>query len=113
MEAVLYSCSCKRCKNKKILDSDVVMMHLLHKEFIEKYLCWYAHEEPFVPHKTMVEMMVESTSSASNMHGVVNDNSNPYMIMVIDVMRMIQGHAGQYPIINEEPNEDAARFFYL
>jgi hypothetical protein len=24
-------------------------MHLLQKGFIEKYLCWYAHREPYVP----------------------------------------------------------------
>ena len=38
---------------------------------MEEYLCWYAHEKPFVPHETMVEMIVRSTSSTSNMHGVV------------------------------------------
>ena len=71
-------CSCKRCKNKKFLDSDDVMIHLLHKGLMEEYLCWYAHEEPFVPHETMVHRMVESTSSASNVHGVLNDNNNPF-----------------------------------
>jgi hypothetical protein len=38
--------------------------------------------------------MVESTSSVSNMHRIVNDNSNPYRNMVMDAMRMNQGHAG-------------------
>jgi len=57
-------------------------------------MCWYAHGEPFVPHETMVERMVETTSSASNMHGVVDDNSNPYRTMVMDAMRMNQGHSG-------------------
>jgi len=46
-------CPCKRCKDKKFLNPDVVMMHLLHKGFIEEYMYWYAQEEPFVPHKTM------------------------------------------------------------
>jgi hypothetical protein len=41
------------------------------KRFIEKYLCWYAHGEPYVPHDTMVEMMIRSTSSSRNVHGVV------------------------------------------
>jgi hypothetical protein len=40
---------CKRCKNKKFLDLDVVTMHLLQKGFMEKYLCWYGHEKPHVP----------------------------------------------------------------
>jgi hypothetical protein len=58
----------------------------------------------------MVEKMVGSTFSASNMYGVVNDNNNPYMTMIMDAMRMNQGHANQYPIIDEEPNADVARF---
>jgi hypothetical protein len=33
--------------------------------------------------------------------------------MVMDVMRMNQGNVSQYPIIEEEPNVDAARFFDL
>ena len=36
----------------------------------------------------MVERMVGLTSSSSNVHGVVDDNSNPYKSMVMDVMRM-------------------------
>jgi len=43
---------------------------------MEKYLYWYAHREPYVPHNTMVEMMVESTSNANNMYKVVDDNCN-------------------------------------
>jgi hypothetical protein len=47
---------------------------------MEKYLCWNAHEEPYVLHDTIVERMVESTSSSSNVYGVVDDNSNLYRI---------------------------------
>jgi hypothetical protein len=39
--------------------------------------------------------MVRSTSSTSNVHGVVDDNSYPYRNMVIDAMKMNQGHIGQ------------------
>jgi hypothetical protein len=42
----------------------------------------------------MVERMVGSTSSASNVHRVVDDNSNLYRNMVMDAIRMNQGHAG-------------------
>jgi hypothetical protein len=42
---------------------------------------------------------------------VVNDNSNPYRNMVIDAMRMNQGNVSQCPIIEEEPNADATKFF--
>jgi hypothetical protein len=40
----------------------------------------------------MGERVVGSTSNASNVHGVVNDNSNPYMNMVMDAKRMNQGN---------------------
>jgi hypothetical protein len=51
-------------------------------------MCRYAHEEPYIPHETIVEMMIRSTSSASNVHGVVDDNSNPYRTMVMDTIGM-------------------------
>jgi hypothetical protein len=51
-------------------------------------LCWLAHREPYIPYKTMIEMMVGSTSSCSNVHGVVDDNDNSYRSIVIDAMIM-------------------------
>ena len=59
----------------------------------------------------MVEKIVWSTSSAKNVHEVINDNNNSYKTMVMDAMRMNQGHASQYPIIDEEPNVNATRIF--
>jgi hypothetical protein len=38
--------------------------------------------------------------------------NNPYRNMIMDMMRMNQGHVGQCPIVNEEPNTDAIRFFW-
>jgi len=67
-------------------------MHLLTKGFMEDYLCWYAHEELFVPDESIEKQVVGSTSSASNMHEVGNENSNPYRNMVIDAMRMSEGN---------------------
>ena len=61
----------------------------------------------------MIERVIGSTSSASNVHEVVNDNSNPYRNMVMDAMRMNQGNVSKCPIVEEEPNTDAARFFDL
>jgi hypothetical protein len=58
----------------------------------------------------MEEQVVGSTSSASNMHEVGNENSNPYMNMVMDAMRMSEGNVRECPIVEEEPNADAARF---
>ena len=89
------------------------MMHLLTKGFIEDYLCWYAHRELFVPNESMVERVIGSTSSASNVHEVANDNNNPYKNMVMDAMRMTEGNVSECPIIEEEPNADTTRFFDL
>ena len=106
-------CPCRKCKNKKYLHPDIVTMHLLHKGFIEDYLCWYAQKELFVHNESMVERMVGSTSSASNVQGIVNDNINPYRNMVMDAMRMNQGNVSQCPILEEERYADATRFFNL
>jgi hypothetical protein len=61
----------------------------------------------------MRERVVGSTSSASNVHETANDYTNPYRNMVIDAMRMNQGNVSQCPIVDEESNADAARFFDL
>ena len=106
-------CPCWKCQNKKYLHQDVVMMHFLHKGFMENYRCWYAHGEVFVSKKRMGERVVGSTSSASNVHEVANDNTNPYRNMVMDAMRMNQGNVCQCLIVEEEPNADATRFFHL
>jgi len=57
--------------------------------------------------------MVGSPSSSSNVHGVINDNSNHYRNMVIDAMGMNQGHASQCLFVNKEPNADMVMFFDL
>jgi V8-like Glu-specific endopeptidase len=77
------------------------------------YLCWYVHEELFVRNKSMVERMVGLTSSASNVHRVTNDNNNPYKNMVMDAMRMNQGNASQCLLVEEEPNTDVTKFFFI
>jgi len=89
------------------------MMHLLHKGFMKNYQCWYAHREVFVSKRRMGETVVGSTFSASNVHEAANNNTNPYRNMVMDSMRMNQGNVSQFPIVEEEPNADAARFFDL
>jgi len=106
-------CPCRKCKNKKFMHQDVITMHLLTKGFMKDYLYWYAHRELFVPNGSMVERVVGTTCSVSNMHEVGNDNSNPYRNMVMDVMRMNEGNVSECPIVEEEPNADAVRFFDL
>jgi hypothetical protein len=59
----------------------------------------------------MIERIVQSTFSASNVHGVVNNSSNPYRNMVVDATRMNHGNVSQCPIIEEESNSDATIFF--
>jgi len=61
----------------------------------------------------MVEKMVGTTSNSSNVHDVVDDNSNLYRNMIIDALRMNQGYASECFIKNEEPNADSATFFNL
>ena len=80
---------------------------------MERYLCWFVHGEPYVPHEIMVEKMIGSTSNSNNVYEVVDDNSNPHKSMIIDVIGMNQGYAGQYPIIDEKPNADTTKFFDL
>jgi len=78
---------------------------------MKKCLCWYEQREPCVSHETMIERMVGSTSSASKLHRIVDDNSNPYRNMIMDAMRMNQGCVGQCPIEDKELNANVARFF--
>jgi len=74
---------------------------------------WFTHKESYVPHETMVERVVMSTFSSSNMHGAIYNNNNPYRNMVMDAMIMNRSYTGQCPIVDEELNVDAARFYYL
>jgi hypothetical protein len=61
----------------------------------------------------MIERMVGSTSSSSNVHEVVDDNSNSYRSMVMDTIRMHQGYVAQCPIVDEESNTNATKFFFI
>ena len=101
---------CKKCKNKKFLNLNVVIMHLLQKRVHGKYMCWFAYEEPFF-YENMVEKMVMSNFSSSTMHGVINYNSNRYRSMIMDAMRINKCDAGEFAIVDEESNVDATRFF--
>ena len=84
-------CSCVKCKNKKFHYKNVVMINLLKKRFIEKYLCWLAQEEPYVPYKMMLERMIGLTSRFSNIIRFMDDNNNLYRSIMMDTLRMNQG----------------------
>jgi hypothetical protein len=75
-------------KIEKLLNPDIVTIHLLQKAFMEKCLCWFTHGEPYVPYNTMVEMTVWSTTNSSNVHEVIDDNSNRYRSMVMNKIKM-------------------------
>jgi hypothetical protein len=99
-------------KIKKFLNPDVVTTHLLQKKrFIKRYLCWFAHRKPYVPCETMIERIIGSTSSSSNVYEVVDNNNNPYKNMVMNAMRMNQGYVSQCLIIDEELNVDVTKVF--
>ena len=68
------------------------MIHLLKNEFVKKYMCWYTQKEPYVLHGTMLKREVDSTFKSSNIHGFVNDNSNPYKNMMINTIGIGEGY---------------------
>jgi hypothetical protein len=102
-----------KCKTKKFHQLDVLMMHLLRKGFVEKYLCWFAYEEPYIPYKTMLERIVGSTSTFRNINEVVDDNCSRYRSMMIDTIKINYGYSGESSRVDEESNIDAVRCFEL
>jgi len=106
----------KTYKNKKFYDKDVTI-HLLQKKiFVKKYLCWFVYKESYVLYESMLEMIVGSTSSSSNIHEFANDNSNSYKRMVMDVMIMNQDYSVEGSciiLLDEESNVYITRFLKL
>ena len=47
------------------------------------------------------------------MYKVVDNNSNPYMNMVMDAVGMNQGYVDQCQIVDEEPNACTINFLIL
>ena len=77
---------------------------------MKKYLCWFAHEEQYVPYKAMMERIVKSTSISNNMHRVIDDNSNRYRSIIMDAMRINQGDVGECSIIDEKQMQTRLEF---
>ena len=61
----------------------------------------------------MIERIIGSTSSSSNMYEVVDDTSSHYRSMMMDAMRINHGYLIESLCINEEPHVDATRFFLI
>jgi hypothetical protein len=62
--------------------------------------------------ETMLEMIVDSIFSSRNIHEVDN-NSNYYRNMMTDGMWINYCYSGKGSCVNEEPNVDATRVFFL
>jgi len=107
------TCLYEKCKNKKFHQSDDIVMQLLKKEFIEKYMCWFPHEEHYAPYEIMLERIVGSTSSSSNIYRVVDDNDNHYKIMVIYAIEMNHSYLDEDSCVDKKPNIDATMFFFF
>jgi hypothetical protein len=101
----------KRCKIKGFSIHILSRCIFYKKRLMNKYLYWFAHKEPYVPYEIMIERMVESTSSSSNMHEDVDDNINRYRSMIMDTIKMNQDYTNICSILDEKQNADAARFF--
>lgn len=72
------------------------------------------YEEPYMPHETMLERIVDSSFSSINIHEFVYDNQSLFRSMIIDVMRMDYSYLGEglYNIfLDEEPNIYRAMLF--
>jgi hypothetical protein len=70
-------------------------MHLLEKWFVKKYSCWFGHREFYVPYKTVLEGMIDLTSSSRNIHGFVDNNINTYRSMMMNEIRMNHDYSGE------------------
>jgi hypothetical protein len=62
----------------------------------------------------MLEKIIYSTFSSSNIHEFVDDYCNPYRNIVMDVIKIKHGYSRKNSRnipLDEEPNIDATRFF--
>ena len=81
-------------KKKQEEEEGIALMRML-KEILENqernrntyiYSMAAKHKKSYVPYKTMVEIIVESTFSSNNVYGVIDGNSNPYSNMAMNAM---------------------------
>jgi hypothetical protein len=67
----------------------------------------FALGESYVPNKTILERIVGTTSSCGNIYEVVDDNSNHYIRIMMEAMRVNHGYSGEDLSVDEKPNMDA------
>jgi hypothetical protein len=61
----------------------------------------------------MLERIVGSTLTSSNIHEVIDDNSNCYRGMMVNAMIINHGYSSEGLCVDKELNVDATRFFKL
>ena len=76
-------------------------------------MCLFALGEFYVPNNTILERIVGTTSSCNNIYEVLDDNSNHYISIMMDVMRMNHDYSGEDLSVDEKPNMYAGRLFKI
>jgi len=61
----------------------------------------------------MLERIVGSTLTSSNIHKVIDDNSNCYRGMMVSAMIINHGYSSEGLRVDKELNVDATSFFEL
>jgi len=75
-----------------------------------------SHERLYIIYETMLEKIISSISSSIDLYEILDNNSNHYMSMVINeiwINHVYSGEDSHSIPLDEEPNEDATRFFEL
>ncbi|CAA7060115.1 unnamed protein product [Microthlaspi erraticum] len=99
-------CPCTKCENRKFLSDDTVAGHLYNRGFMPSYFVWVAHGE----HYNIDNQPRQTQENTSMPNDVPMPVPNPYTEMVTDAFG--EGMSSN-PNMEEEPNEEAKRFFNL
>ncbi|KAK1372157.1 hypothetical protein POM88_038249 [Heracleum sosnowskyi] len=91
-------CILPKCRNKRYLEVDEVMIHLCRKGFIPDYEVWSSHGERFVHKDTHVGESSNRVDYRGDYIQMVMDAAGPEMFDVE---------------MDEEPNPDAKKFYEL
>ncbi|KAK1369954.1 hypothetical protein POM88_036046 [Heracleum sosnowskyi] len=91
-------CILPKCRNKRYLEVDEVMIHLCRKGFIPHYEVWSSHGERFVHKDTHVGESSNRVDYRGDYIQMVMDAAGPEMFDVE---------------MDEEPNPDAKKFYEL
>lgn len=99
-------CPCIKCENRKFLDEQTVTGHLYNRGFMANYLVWVAHGEVYEVDNHSRHAQ-ENTNTPTD---VSMQAPNSYVEMISDAFNE---HTSSHESIEEDPNEEAKRFFSL